>query len=334
MEAERLRKQLWTERIFFGVVIVALLAVIYFWRSPGPRVYAIMIGDEPKVFLASQSIAAKVQKSLRDEFTKRYGENVALPEMKVVDYPKSEDHKTMTESDALDALLKEVKPQVKAAAITINGKTVVALPDRADADKVLDQVKIALLQREEQSIFPLQKEPPKIDPSKARFKEKVEIKETAVDADILKSSVKDAVRLLLGSGNGENKPYVVQAGDTGVSIAKKLHMPLNKLMQLNPGVKWNRLQIGQELNITEAKPLLTIVYTRELTWRVDVPYTFEEIEAPHLPPHTIKVQRRGQDGRKEITARITYENGREVSRQIIREKILKPSVRQVVVMSP
>ncbi|MCS6862618.1 MAG: G5 domain-containing protein, partial [Abditibacteriales bacterium] len=166
------------------------------------------------------------------------------------------------------------------------------------------------------------------------FKEKVEIKETAVDVDVLKSSVKEAVRLLLGSGSDEHKPYVVQAGDTGVAIAKKLKMPLHKLMQLNPGVKWNRLQIGQELNTTETKPLLTVVYTRELTWRIDVPYTFEEIEAPHLPPHTIKVQRRGQDGRKEITARITYENGREVARHIIREKILKPAVRQVVVMGP
>jgi len=334
MEVERLRKQLWRERISFGLVIVALLVVIYLWRSPGPRIYAITVGDEPKVFLASQSTAMKVQKSLRDEFTQRYGANVSLPEMKVVGYPQSEDLKPMTESDALAALRRAVKPQVKAAAIAINGKTVVALPDRADADEVLRQVKSILLRREEQSIFPPQKNPPKIDPSQAKFKEKVEIKETRVDADLLQSSVKDAVRLLLGSGNGENKPYVVQAGDTGVGIAKKLHMPLNKLMQLNPGVKWNRLQIGQELNTTEAKPLLTIVYTRELTWRMDVPYTLEEVEAPHLPPHTVKVQRRGQDGRKEITARITYENGREVSRHIIREKILKPSVRQVVLMSP
>lgn len=334
MEAERLRKQLWTERIFFGLVIVALLAVIYFWRSPGPRVYAITVGDEPKVFLASHSTAAKVQRSLRDEFAARYGESVLLPEMKVVAYPKSEDAQPITESDALDVLRKEVKPQVKAAAITINGKTVVALPNRADANEALSQVKSLLLQREERSLLPLQKEPPQIDPSKAKFKEKVEIKETAVDADLLKSSVKDAVRLLLGSGNGDHKPYVVQAGDTGVGIAKKLNMPLNKLMQLNPGVKWNRLQIGQELNTTEAKPLLTVVYTRELTWRMDVPYTFEEIEAPHLPPHTVKIQRRGRDGRKEITARITYENGREVARHIIREKILKPSVPQVVVMSP
>jgi LysM repeat protein len=332
-EADRLRKQLWTERIFFGLVIIALLSVIYFSRPLGPRIYAVEVGGEPKVYLPSSSLADKVQSALRDELKQQYGENVSLPEMKVSAQPASDEHKPTTETDALDRLRREIKPQVKAAAIYINGKPVLALRDRADAETALDQAKSALLKREEQSTLPLKQPPPQIDPAAARFKEKVEIKEASVNVDLLKPSVKDALRLLLGSANGGKKPYVVQQRDTGVSIAKQLKMSFNKLSQLNPGVKWNRLQIGQELNVTETKPLLTIVVTRELTWAIDVPYSLEEVESSELPPGAVKVQRRGQWGKKEITARITYENGREVTRKVIRETVLRPAVRQVVLMS-
>ena len=43
--------------------------------------------------------------------------------------------------------------------------------------------------------------------------------------------------------------YVVAAGDTGLGIARKLGLRFDGLQKLNPGVKWERLQIGQKLII-------------------------------------------------------------------------------------
>jgi LysM repeat protein len=42
--------------------------------------------------------------------------------------------------------------------------------------------------------------------------------------------------------------YKVVAGDTGEAIAKKLHITFSQLKKLNPGVNWNKLQVGQILH--------------------------------------------------------------------------------------
>ncbi|MDR0902934.1 MAG: LysM peptidoglycan-binding domain-containing protein [Opitutaceae bacterium] len=54
-------------------------------------------------------------------------------------------------------------------------------------------------------------------------------------------------------GGGEEKSagldYMVAAGDTGLAIARKFDMPFADLRKLNPGVRWERLKIGQKLTI-------------------------------------------------------------------------------------
>jgi hypothetical protein len=51
------------------------------------------------------------------------------------------------------------------------------------------------------------------------------------------------------SGSGSGGVYTVKAGDALISIAKRHKVSLNDLMQANPGVDPQRLQIGQEIRI-------------------------------------------------------------------------------------
>lgn len=43
--------------------------------------------------------------------------------------------------------------------------------------------------------------------------------------------------------------YTVKGGDTGSKIARNAGVSLNALLNANPGVNWNRLGVGQVLNI-------------------------------------------------------------------------------------
>jgi len=43
--------------------------------------------------------------------------------------------------------------------------------------------------------------------------------------------------------------YVVKSGDTGVRIARELGVSLGALQNANPDVNWNRLHVGQKLNV-------------------------------------------------------------------------------------
>jgi len=49
-----------------------------------------------------------------------------------------------------------------------------------------------------------------------------------------------------GAASGE---YVVKSGDTGVKIAREVGVSLGALQNANPDVNWNRLHVGQKLNL-------------------------------------------------------------------------------------
>lgn len=49
------------------------------------------------------------------------------------------------------------------------------------------------------------------------------------------------------------KVYVIQKGDTLSSIARRFRKTVAELIAMNPGVKPDRLQIGQRIAVGEAK---------------------------------------------------------------------------------
>jgi LysM repeat protein/uncharacterized protein YfaT (DUF1175 family) len=54
-----------------------------------------------------------------------------------------------------------------------------------------------------------------------------------------------------------NGSYRVRSGDTGARIAKRQGLSWNSLKRANPGVRWNRLKIGQKLNLPGATSIST-----------------------------------------------------------------------------
>jgi LysM repeat protein len=51
------------------------------------------------------------------------------------------------------------------------------------------------------------------------------------------------------AATAEPGTYVVKSGDTGVKIARDNNVSLTALMAANPDVNWNRLNVGQKINI-------------------------------------------------------------------------------------
>jgi hypothetical protein len=48
--------------------------------------------------------------------------------------------------------------------------------------------------------------------------------------------------------------YLVKAGDTGARIAKRFEVTISDLMALNPGVRWDRLKVGQIVRVKKEEP--------------------------------------------------------------------------------
>lgn len=179
-------------------------------------------------------------------------------------------------------------------AVSINGANVVAAATEADANSILDGVKSRYLTDGSQVVS-------------ASFKENVVVTKAAVNAaDIMKPQ--DAVNLIV-TGTKEPQVYTVQDGDTLWDIAIANNMSPAELTGANPGLDPDRLKIGQQLNLFQTKPYVT-VQTKEIvaaTEKIDFKTVYETTDA--LYKGEIKIKTAGVYGTKEVRTELVKENG-------------------------
>jgi serine/threonine-protein kinase len=76
----------------------------------------------------------------------------------------------------------------------------------------------------------------------------------------------------------------------------------------------------------------SVVTTTTKTWTQSIPYGTTQRKTAELPAGSARVKQKGQAGVKRITIEITFQQGREVSRRTVNEKVVKPAVPEVVLV--
>ena len=139
---------------------------------------------------------------------------------------------------------------------------------------------------------------PPIPDVQAGFKESVKVEAREVPGSRFAPSATAAVEKIMKAAAPKGA-HEVKPGETGWKIALSYHVPISRLAAANPGVDLNRIRAGNQLKIPGELPPITVIARKE---------TKEE-----LGPGLSK------------TTRITYENGVEVSREVVgRERPPKP----------
>jgi LysM repeat protein len=131
---------------------------------------------------------------------------------------------------------------------------------------------------------------PNVSDVQATFKESVKIEDRQVPADRFAASAEAAVEKVLKASAPKGR-HEVKPGETGWKIALLYRVPVSRLAAANPEVDLGRIHAGEKLTIPGDLPPITVVARKEVR---------EE-----LGPGVSK------------TTRITYENGAEVSRDVI-----------------
>jgi len=138
---------------------------------------------------------------------------------------------------------------------------------------------------------------PPIQGVQSSFKENVKIESRQVPADRFAPSATAAVERIMKAAAPKGS-HEVRPGETGWKIALDYHVPVSRLAAANAGVNMNRIRAGDKLKIPGELPPVTVVARQD---------TKEEI-APGVSK----------------TVRVTYENGVEVSRDVVaRDRPLK-----------
>lgn len=207
--------------------------------------------------------------------------------------------------------------KIQATGIKINGKVEVVLANKEDAQKVLKQIEAEMVGKTQPRT--------KIQ---VKYDKKVELIPLETNRDQI-SGVEEATTLLK-KGRTAKLTYAVQKGDNLWTIAQKNNMRVQEILEANPGLKTDFIDVGQVINLIKPEPLVHIVVTLEYTVKEDIPFTVKVEQDKSLRYGVEKIKQPGKKGTKEVRYRTVLRNGVPVPKEILSQKILAKPMIQVV----
>ncbi len=129
--------------------------------------------------------------------------------------------------------------------------------------------------------------------------------------------------------NEKEKVYKVVEGDIPETIAMKNDMTVDKLYDLNDGLRENatRIQIGQPLVVMVPEPELTVTTKEKVIYTKKIEHDNDYVSSPDEYVGTHTVIDEGRDGLVEIRAEVEKVNGKVVNTEIFEETTIIEPIR-------
>ena len=210
-------------------------------------------------------------------------------------------------------LFNQIGEVMKSYVLSVNGQVIGAAADMATIESLLDQVKAPYINENTVS---------------STFVSNVQITHEYTPSSI-EQDPEQILAALTANTTGDTT-YTVQAGDTFMALAFENGMSMEEMEALNPGVDINTLMIGQELNIKETIPVLSVQTVEQVSYTQQVAPAVEEVADDSMYEGDTKVLQEGVNGENLVTADVTYINGTEESRNITSTTVVSEPVNKVV----
>ena len=219
--------------------------------------------------------------------------------------------------------------------IIVDGKVIGIVNDKTTANGILDQIKqkyTTSAQNAQNNVKVLSADSAQnqiVEPLSSSFGEAIGLKTVEIDPKEITDPNVLAKKLVVGDETPAK--YVVQQGDCISCIAQKLGVPKSLIYQNNPGLLDNdMIKIGDVLDITVHKPLVTVITEEKVTENQEIQYDTQYIQDPTLRKGKTQVVTSGINGQKIDTFLVKRQNGNVISDELIDEKILKNPVSAVI----
>ncbi|SKC88398.1 LysM peptidoglycan-binding domain-containing M23 family metallopeptidase [Maledivibacter halophilus] len=212
-----------------------------------------------------------------------------------------------------------LKVRIPVYALNVNGKDLAVFKTKDEASNLLDDIVKPFTQDEEAKI------------EEIGFKENTKIVKKLVGAEKFAENLEYGEILdYITKGTKETKIHKMQKGENYWVIAQKYKINPDDLIKANPGVKPETLQIGQEISLVVPKPLITVVTKEIMEYNEEIAYETKYEETEVLYKGEVRVKMAGEKGEREVKAKINKENGIEIERSILEEKIIAEPTTKVV----
>jgi murein DD-endopeptidase MepM/ murein hydrolase activator NlpD len=308
----RKKTKIITGSSLLSIIVLAAVWMVY----SGSVVYTLSVDQTPVGYIDDPKKINETIELVKADMLAQFGVSEVVCDGRRVTFEKADQRKndvTLLNTKQLKMTLS--KPDLYSAnawVIKVADKNLVAATTEAEAKAILEKVKTAYKTEGTELI-------------KATFKENVAVAQEMTSFDLIKEP-DDAVAFIT-TGTTEPKVYTVKDGDTMWDIAHSSKMSTADLETANPGFDPDRLKIGQQLNLYEKKPFVTVLTTEKVVEenKVDFKTVYENTDT--LYRGEVKVKTPGVYGIEETFSEVVKENGSWVSTKVINTvSITEPKV--------
>ncbi|AGA69327.1 metalloendopeptidase-like membrane protein [Desulfitobacterium dichloroeliminans LMG P-21439] len=140
---------------------------------------------------------------------------------------------------------------------------------------------------------------------------------------------------LLTKGHETRKEYIAQANDSWWLIARKNNMLTKEVLDGNPGTDEDTtIKVGDKINLVKVTPYLTVISKGIYTGEETIPFDVISKTDYSLPSGSSLVRQEGSDGSKIVTFSYIQENGKNIEKEILEEKITQEPKTQIIAKGP
>lgn len=296
-----------------SILMIALLTNQ--WMNNTLRAYEVIVDGQVIGVVREEADFWQAVEIAQDEIKTIYHQEIDLSEDVVLKSTKADDEALTKEAYIINNIKRLMNIQIKAVAIMVNGEEVTLVKDMETAEAVLAALKEPYINADQ-------------DYEAVDFKESVELVGVMSSSGVIRDK-EDAINLIT-NGTDEVKIHEVQNGENTWVIARNHDLTVEDIQKANPDLNPEKLKIGQEISLVVPKPYVTVL-TKEYVEMVEtVPYETVYEETDSLYEGDKKIIAQGEEGSREIKGYLIKENGVEVDREILEEKVLaEPQIRVV-----
>lgn len=209
--------------------------------------------------------------------------------------------------------------KVQSWAIAINGEPVFYLDSKEGALQALEMVKKRYLPFDYAQVIV----------EEVTFQEDVQV--LAAKSYLRQLTTPERVAEIINQEMAKTIQYQVKSGDSLWTIARDNNITIAQLHEINPQLKKDFIQIGDNINLVKAEPLLTVVATNKTTVEEKIPRSTVYQNDAALRKGQQQIKQEGADGSRQVTYKIKTINGVETARENLTEKILLEPLSRIVV---
>ncbi|HZH61842.1 MAG TPA: M23 family metallopeptidase [Metabacillus sp.] len=302
-----------------------------------PTVYHIYLENEYMGTVDNQKVIEELSSLKINKLKDTYKDyQLTVEDVEII--PEKMFRPVFNNAEVIKNLEQKLDVVVEATVLKINDQEVAVFQDSSIAQNVLEEYKQQFVSKEvldDLAAREVNQPLPALKEGQSRitevsFTEEVKLETKKVLPEKVLTSNQGLN--LLEKGTPVMKKYEVQEKDVLGEIASKHDLPLEKLLELNPGLEEDSvIKPGDLLNVTELKPYVMVQVEEEVSEKETIDYKTETKEDASMPKGEEEISQEGVNGERLVHYIVTKQNGSETTKEVLTEKTIKEPVNEIII---